>query len=194
MIQLSHNPATWLKLFAIGGLCGALCDQIHVQGKVLSYAAPVLFDQAWWVAPLFGSASLAMYLAASLWAPFAERQAPGDVSNGEIARHFLWFVAMYALSAGMQQKPLWLCVLYAVLLVRRMVRRRDVPAQLANAAGLAVGGTAFEMALTSTGAFSYRAADVQGVPLWLPGLYLHGAPLALAVVRRIRRAEAGPTR
>ncbi len=189
MIQLSRNPKTWLTIFIIGGLCGALCDQIHVQGQVLWYAIPALAGQAWWVAPLFGGASLLMYVAASLWAPYAERLSPAAVSNGEIARQFLWFVAMYALSAGMQQKPLWLCVLYAVLLVRRMLRRRDIAAQLVNAAGLAVGGTAFEMALTSTGAFSYRAPDVLGVPMWLPGLYLHGAPLAMAVVRRIRQTE-----
>jgi len=188
-MQLSKNPLTWLKILVVGGLCGALCDQIHVQGQVLSYAQPAIAGQAWWVAPLFGVASLVIYAAASLWAPLAERQSPAAVTPGEIARQALWFVAMYALSAGMQQKPIWLCALYAILLVRRLVRRRDVTAQLANAAGLAVGGTAFEMALSSTGAFSYRAPDVFGVPMWLPGLYLHGAPLALAVVRRIRQAE-----
>ena len=123
--QLSKNPLTWLKILLVGGICGALCDQIHVQGEVLWYAVPVLLDQAWWVAPLFGGASLVMYVSTSVWAPWSERLAPAPKANGEIARELLWFVAMYALSAGMHRKPLWLCALYAVLFVRRLVRRRD---------------------------------------------------------------------
>ena len=34
--------------------------------------------------------------------------------------------------------------------------------------------------------------DVIGVPLWLPGIYLHGAPLALAVARRVDAAGLSP--
>lgn len=186
---LSKNPRVWLKILIVGGLCGALCDQIHVHGGVLYYAQPVILQQAWWVALLFAGASGLIYATTSLWAQPAEKRAPTAVSAPEIARQALWFVAMYALSAGMRDRSLALVVLYAILFVRRMVRRRDVWPQVANAGGLAIGGTAFEMALSSTGAFSYTYPDIGGVPLWLPGLYMHGAPLAMALVRAIRQLE-----
>ncbi|MSQ82467.1 MAG: DUF2878 family protein [Myxococcales bacterium] len=187
---LSKNPRVWLKIVVVGGLCGALCDQIHIQGGVLYYAQPVILQQAWWVALLFAGASCLIYATTSLWAQPAEQRVAAVVSAPEIARQVLWFVAMYALSAGMRDRSLALVVLYAILMVRRMVRRRDVWPQLANATGLAVGGTAFEMALSSTGAFTYTHPDFAGVPLWLPGLYMHGAPLALALVRAIRQLES----
>ena len=177
----------WLKLFVLGGLLGALCDQIHVQGQVLSYAEPLFAGQAWWVAPNFGLATCVMYLTTSLWVRWSERLAPAPVTRGELARHALWFLAAYGLSAGMQLKPLWLTMLYAILFVRRLLRRNDVGPQLANALCLAAGGTLAESALASTGAFAYRAPDLGYVPMWLPGIYLHGSLLAMAVVRALRQ-------
>jgi hypothetical protein len=47
---------------------------------------------------------------------------------------------------------------------------------------LAAAGTGFEAALV--GADMFRYADFDPVPIWLPGLYLHGAALALAITRR----------
>jgi hypothetical protein len=48
---------------------------------------------------------------------------------------------------------------------------------------LALVGSAFEGRWSATGSFTYAAPDIAGVPLWLPGLYLHGAPLAVDVAR-----------
>jgi hypothetical protein len=50
---------------------------------------------------------------------------------------------------------------------------------------LAVAGTATEAVISSTGAFAYAHPDLLLAPIWLPGLYLHGAPLALALTRRV---------
>lgn len=187
--KVSKNPLFYGKMIAIGGIGGALCDQIHVQGQVLWYPQVFFAGQAWWVAPNFGLATVLMYLCASMWAPAVERAEPPLPDNGHLIRQALWFLVAYGLSAGMQQKPYALCAIYAVLLVRRMVQRRDVVPQLVNAACLAVGGTLFENVLAGTGAFHYRDPQLGNVPIWLPGIYLHGGPLAMAVVRRVRAAQ-----
>lgn len=192
MLELTRNPWLWLKLFVFGGIGGALCDQLHVQGQVLSYPDPVLFGQSWWVAPNFGLAACVMYLATSLWASWAERKEPLAVTRADVTRQTLWFLAAYFASAGMHVKAHWLAVLYGVVLLRRLIRRRDALPQLVNAVGLAVGGTVVELVMSSAGWFSYAQPSLGSVPLWLPGLYLHGAPLAMAVVRMARQRAALP--
>ena len=188
--RLTTNPLTWLKLFCLGGVGGALCDQIHVRGHVLTYPDPVFLGQSWWVAPNFGVATCAMYAATSLWAGWAEQADPLAVTRADIVRNALWFLAAYLASAGLQEQPQWLAVLYAVLLLRRLIRRRDALPQLCNAVGLAIGGTLVEVALASASKFSYLHPSMGPVPLWLPGIYLHGGPLAMAVIRALRQREA----
>src|SRR6266508_3371407 len=60
---------------------------------------------------------------------------------------------------------------------------------------LAVGGSLFEAALSSTGAFHYQHPDVLLVPAWLPALYLHASLLVreacLAFIARPRAEEPG---
>jgi hypothetical protein len=50
---------------------------------------------------------------------------------------------------------------------------------------LALAGCLVEAAEIEFGWFAYADADVIGVPFWLAGIYLHGAPLALDVARRV---------
>ena len=63
------------------------------------------------------------------------------------------------------------------------------------AIGLAVAGTLYEGTLSGSGAFSYLRPDFYNVPIWLPGLYLHGAPLAITLRRLVfpRRQADEPT-
>ncbi len=186
---------TWPRLaalFVLGGLGGALCDQIHVQGGVLAYAQPVLFGQSWWVAPLFGIATLIMYVATWVWVSCSERAQPGPITHRQLALHSLWFVAAYLASALLQGQPKLLALVYLLLFLRRLLGRRDAVWQVANGVGLAIGGTTSEALLAATGVFHYNHPDLWTVPLWLPGVYLHGAPLAMAVLRRLRQAGGLP--
>ncbi|MBI5610046.1 MAG: DUF2878 family protein [Deltaproteobacteria bacterium] len=188
-LQLSGKRAA--VLFVAGGVGGALCDQIHVQGGVLAYSRPDLLGQAWWVGPLFGMATLVMYVATWVWVGRSERAQPGPVTRRDLLLHSAWFVGAYLASALLQHQPRLLALVYLLLFLRRLLRRRDAVWQVLNGVGLAVGGTSFEAVLASTGAFHYQHPDLWTVPLWLPGVYLHGAPLAMAVLRRLRQSDAG---
>lgn len=55
---------------------------------------------------------------------------------------------------------------------------------------LAAVGTGVEAAISSPGASAYSHPDVLAVPIWLPGLYLHGAPVALALARAVGPARS----
>jgi len=183
---LSKRPQTWLALLVGGGIGGAAVDQIHVVGGVLTYPAPWALGQAWWVAPLFGLATWAMYVSTALWAPWSRRARPAPVGAAEIAVGAVWFLAAYVASAAFQAQPWLLVALFTLTWLRRLVRRPDAIAQAAAGVALAVGGTLAEIAISSSGAFAYRSAGLASVPVWLPGLYLHGGPLAIAVVRRMK--------
>lgn len=170
-----------LVVFVLGGIVGALLDQIHVRYQVLWYPKPWLFDQAWWVAPLFGATAVTVLAAADRWLTMR----PDAGRDEDVIEAAGMFVAAYWASGQWHQHPIGLALVYAVLLPLRTTR----PSTIAFALALAAAGTAFEIVLSSTGAFRYCFPDLLGVPMWLPGLYVHAAPLGLAIARRLR----GPT-
>lgn len=169
-----------LAAFVLGGIAGAALDQIHVHFQVLRYPNPWLFDQAWWVAPLFGLATIAIVSGADWW---IARRADAGRDEGVLEAAGM-FVAAYWASGQWHQHPFGLAIAYALVLPLRSTRAST----LAFAGALALGGTLWEIGLTRTGAFTYNFPDVLGVPLWLPGLYAHGAALALAIARALRGA------
>jgi len=83
------------------------------------------------------------------------------------------FVAAYALTAAVDRPRLVAALLWATGIPRV---RNDLPFALL----LAATGPAVEVAVARTGAFSYTRSHGEVLP-WLAGLYIHGAPLALAV-------------
>src|SRR5262245_28584913 len=91
---------TQLALFALGGLGGALCDQLHTQLGVLQYAQPMILGQAWWVVPLFGSATIAVF---ALARPFARRAPPSLPRHA--AYGSLWLLASYVASCFFFDHP-----------------------------------------------------------------------------------------
>jgi hypothetical protein len=157
----------WLVVYVAGAVGGALCDQIHVQSGVLAYPHPAIADQAWW------------FVAARLAA--RDHDAP---SPSRVALDAGWFLAIYAASGIWHEHPVALTIAFvATWALRRPDRRRAVLFSLA----LAVGGVVYEGTLAATGAFHYRHADLYHVPMWLAGIYLHGALLALSVGRAALR-------
>ena len=159
-------------LFVAGSIGGALVDQIHVRSGVLSYPKPSVAGQPWWVAPQFGVGALLVQASAERVAPRVEPRAiPADA---------VWFFGAYAASGLLSRRPR---ALTAVFIVTWLARVRREPALALYSVALAAAGTAYEAWWSSTGAFSYSQPDVAGVPMWLPGLYLNGAPLAIEVAR-----------
>lgn len=172
--------------FLCGGIFLSLCDQIHVHTGVLFYDGPGLAGQAWWVPLEFGVASLAIYAIA--WPVTSRLREP---SNGALASALAWFFAAYVASGVFRGHPLALSAGYGLTWLARLAGRGDDAFRVATSSlVLAVAGVVVEGAVSATGAFRYANPDYLLVPMWLPGLYLHGAPLALAVVRRLR-APAG---
>ena len=165
----------------VGAIAGAACDQLHVQSGVLAYARPMFLEQAWWVAPMFGAFTPVIVWGATPFAPGAGAAPARDLVTGAF-----WLVAAYAGSGLVDARA---PTLYAVALLATWLVRVALAERRLQVAGfsllLAAGGAAWEAFLSSTGAFWYTR-PVYWVPLWLPGLYLHGAPLALAVARRVK--------
>lgn len=173
-----------MVVFLLGLFVGPLLDQIHVQAGVLSYEDPWLFGQAWWVGPQFGLAfaGLAAF-AVAVQHNFGTR-APEPVSHARIGRQLVWFVAAYALTGLLWREPeLLAIVLIAALGVRLISVRPDAPAVLTMVL-LALAGTAYEATLSSLpGTFGYAETGAFPVPVWLPLLYAHGAPLLRSFAR-----------
>ena len=173
------NPLAVLALFFAGAVIGTLGDQIHVQFGVLSYPhpAPWLYGQASWVPLLFGCAGLALVLGNRTFIrPSLHPDIrTGDVlpaTLGEVLGSFVLFVAAYFSTGLFQDHPRLLALgLTAIWLLR--IAPRPTRDKLLGGLASAVGGTLFEAALSSTGAFRYRSPDLWLVPIWLPALYLH---------------------
>ena len=173
---------TLALLIVFGGFGGIVCDQIHVQFGVLAYRVPAIGGQAWWVGPLFAGATPVIVLSA---APFAKRLEDTPKSLAEFLPGTLWFLGAYFASGVFQQFPWYLTVGYVTTWGLRMALTRERGLFAAHSVALALGGMAFEGALSSTGAFYYTNPQFLYVPIWLGGLYMHGAPLALLVTKRL---------
>lgn len=162
--------------FVLGGLVGLLLDQIHVRYGVLYYASPFLFGQAWWVLPLFGCTTVGVLQGATLFTR-------ASIGEHELVGSAIWFGAAYWASGIWHGHPIGLAIAYVIFFA---LRTTHAPTWL-FALGTAGGGVLVECTLTSLGLFTYRHPDLLGLPYWLPGLYLHGVPFALALALRLHR-------
>ncbi len=183
------TPQMWFRLFVTGGMSGAAYDQIHVQGHVLEYPHAVFLQQDWWVAPLFGLASVVLVATGGGVARWAERLKPGAIGDREIVSYFGWFTAAYLASALLPIPPSALAALFAVTWLARVLPRPDRAPQLLLGVVMAVVGSSFEAWLTTTGSFHYLNPDLGAISSWLPGLYLHGGPLAIAWLIRLQQPK-----
>jgi hypothetical protein len=177
----------WVVVFVAGAIGGAALDQIHVQSGVLAYAHPWFADQAWWVAPQFGAGLLLVYAAAHV----AVRRDPrNDNDTGPQHNRVLTdaacFVAVYAASGIWHQHPVALTAAFVATWLARRPNTRTIAFSIV----LAIGGVLYEGSLAGSGAFHYADPDLYHVPMWLAGIYFHGARLALSVVRASAPATA----
>ena len=179
----------WLLAIVFGSVLCTLLDQLHVRFGVLTYRDGSMFGQAPWVPALFAVATLAGLLGYVTWArKLGYRR---DLTDGprdrwgtrEAAMALAWMALAHALSGPLQHWPRALLVTYVAVFGLRCWSL-GAPGLGASGLQFALGGTMFESMLASTGAFHYRHPDLWGVPLWLPGVYLHATPLLRAVLRR----------
>lgn len=179
----------WLLAISFGSVLCTLLDQLHVRFGVLEYRDGSMFGQAPWVPLLFAFATVFSLFGYLTWArKFGFRRDLLDGSRDrwgtrEAAWALVWMVLAYAVSGPLQGWPRGLLGLYVLTFLLRSWSL-SAPGLGWSSLQFAIGGTVFETLLASTGTFHYRHPDLWGVPLWLPGVYLHATPLLRAVLRR----------
>lgn len=180
---IRHRSPGVLLLGLIG--CTALLtigDMCHVRFGVLTYPGPgTYFGQAWWVAPLFMVATIGFVVMAWPFAPHARSPLGRDVVTGA-----LWFFGTYVATAVFGEYELLLTVAILTIWILRVIRRSDRVIVALFSVLLAIGGTLFELGVNYAGLAHYEVHGLLLVPLWLPALYLQGAPLALVMTRWLR--------
>ena len=184
----------WLGLAVCLGLLGAACDQFHVQSELLSYPNPWLWDQAAWVPLNFAVLLTGLVLATIPLGRLAAARGVAEPGTRQLSADFAWFVGAYALSGLIApEAPGFLAAAYVAVWIPRIALREERAILYPFGVALALAGCLVEAAEIELGWFSYADPDVIGVPFWLAGIYLHGAPLALDVARRVDAAGlAGP--
>lgn len=163
-------------LFLAGALGMSLCDRVHLGYGVLVQRGPAILGQAWWVLPLFGGGGVAMVVGHHV-----VRRALGDPLRPRSVRALVGSTILgglvYVVTGPLQHAKIALAVgLGAAWLVRAGLRR--TPTALVASAVLGLAGPLVEATVARFGGHTYAHPDLFGVPLWLPGIYLHGALLA----------------
>jgi hypothetical protein len=174
----------WLVWFVACGIGGALLDQLHTHLGVLSYREPVLFGQAWWVAPNFGFGGL-VFLALGLVIAKRAGAALPLPSDRRLLIESAWFLGAYLISCFFFEHPWLMSCSFAAVWAVRIASGPAKPSFLLYSLIVAALGTGYELTVTSTGSYWFHHPDVHTVPAWLPGLYLNGAPLGLHLAKKL---------
>ncbi|AYV55081.1 DUF2878 family protein [Leptospira kmetyi] len=177
-----QNPKRLILLVLGGGIGLALCDQIHVQFSVLRYFHSGVFGQAWWVAPQFILATFLMYFGASFFKKESE-----EFEIRDFTLSLGWFVAAYLASGIFSGTPIVLALIYLGTWSFRIVFSQERKPLAIFSVLLAVCGTGAEALISNAGFFVYNQPDFLSVPIWLPGLYLHGAPLIWSLISWVKK-------
>jgi hypothetical protein len=167
--------ATWLRMFALGATVGSALDGLHTHAGATAYAQPWWWRMAWWTPLLFGGAY------AALGRTWRLLEARGRVSSPPAARRAMAFVAFAGLYASSAYLPVSSGAELALLLAGGTALLLALGPSLGAfgvAVAAAIGGPLTEIGLVRLGAFAYLRPDVQGISLWLPGLYFASAAAA----------------
>lgn len=178
--MIYKKPAGIFLLALLGAALTTVCDGVHVYTQTLSYPDPFLFGQAWWVYPGFVAAFLFMSL---LYVLVVERlpdavSRQDSISPGnarELTEALVTFAFVYVLSGFGNFEPVFLSVIFYGTFVVRWVLTYDRFWLFILSIMMATGGMSTEGLLASAGLVTYRHVDIFHVPLWLGGLYVHGA-------------------
>ncbi|KAG2452610.1 hypothetical protein HYH02_002847 [Chlamydomonas schloesseri] len=188
------GTALWAALS--GAALGPICDSAHSRFNVLHYVDPTItspIETCWWVPPLFAVAAVILCCGHVLLdgrSPDAPRfgAAPGwPVVLGGIAVFCLQyaFSGAFEESLGLSSPALF----HAALLGSGLGLWWAVDGTrqgLLWAVLTAVLGPVLEIGLIQgLGLYHYTHPDVAGIPLWIPWVYLAGAPANANLGRQI---------
>ncbi|MBS2025353.1 MAG: hypothetical protein JST92_23375, partial [Deltaproteobacteria bacterium] len=156
-----------LLLFILGASLGTVLDHMHVAGGATSYAHPFLWDQAWFVPPLFG-------FAAAGFGDLHQRLRRLLLSTAP-TRERVWidgvlFVGAYAVSAFVKMDHAVMALVFVGAWAVRWWLTGHNQLSLVHGLACAALGVGTETQLVRLGLFTHHQADLAGVPYWLAGL------------------------
>lgn len=174
-------------MFVLGAVLGTVCDGFHSHAGILWYPHEWLPKMAWWVPPLFGTATVAIAISHLAYDRYF-RLAPVQQSWGDVAAGIASFAAIYAISAFLPASSLIKTAVMSVAVVLMTLKWRRsihaVPLMFLTA----VAGCLAEITLSRAGLFYYTHPDFLGIQMWLPLLY---AAASIAVGNWARKIAAG---
>ncbi len=199
---MPHRVLLIIGIFVAACIVGPALDQIHVVGGALWYAHPWLLGQAWWVGPQFGIAFAIICSVTLAVQHYLGTRTPAPTPRPRIAQQAAWFLVAYLATGMLWDRPWLLTALLAGGLVVRLFTVRPDTASVRTIVFLALAGSTYEALVSSIpGTFDYSITAHLPVPIWLPLLYAHGAPLlrtfsknaTAAVTRRTSGGELDST-
>lgn len=186
-----------LRLALLGAAVATFCDAMHVHTQTLSYPQPYMFGQAVFVFPGFFGAFLIMGGAYRLLVRYLPRAVARAVSTSpgdqrELTESLVSFALVYLLSAFGNREPVLLSYLFYATALLRLTVTSERGFMTLLALILALFGILAEGTMTVLDLVRYREPEIYGVPVWLGGLYMHGAFALRAGMRWFVYREAGP--
>ena len=179
--RMNNLKVSGVLLFALlAAVAATFCDANHVYTRTLSYPAPLVAGQAWWVFPGF---FVAFGFMGVTYAALARRlQSVLRIEKSRSAGHsfafietLVAFVLVYLLSGFGNESPRLLGLIFFGTFALRLAVTYERAWALLLAILLTVGGMFAEGLLALFGQVTYRHVDLFGVPFWLGGLFMHGA-------------------
>ena len=171
-------------LFGFGAVAISFLDGFHTHSGTTEYPDPVVLQMAWWVPLLFGSVVAIGGLAydrAYRW-----MRGPARLPSWQHLTNALFLFAFLYMGSGylpMRNGAKLLLLLAGAYGIWLLV---DGSAQgVALALLNVIAGCTTEIILTRIGAFRHLQADVLGIPMWLPALYLAAGPALGQLARKI---------
>lgn len=170
-------------LFHLALLAAVVCtlgDAVHVYTATLRYPEPLWFGQAGWVFPLFFTAFLLTAFGTGLLVKHLPAAVTGCYSQAggrwsELVDQLLLFFLIYLLSGFGNYSPDLLLTIFTLTFFFRLAFSPQRVLLLLLALMLVPGGMIAEGLLGQLGLVAYREPEWFNVPLWLGGLYAHGA-------------------
>lgn len=186
----------YVFLFIFGGIVGATFDGFHTHSFTDAYYHPQFLKTEWWVPPLFGAATLGIALSHLDF----DRRFQRDVAPrpwNEIAAGLVLFTLQYFASGFMKVDPVLRTAFQAAFAFGLWLAFEGTFTGLLLAFATALVGCVVEIVLIVSGKFHYVLGDiganVMGIPLWLPFLYVSGSVTVGNLARKMfarRRAFA----
>lgn len=173
-----------LALFCFGAVTISFFDGFHTFSGTTEYPNVWLLKMAWWTPLLFGSVVALgglVYDRAYRWLRGPARLPSWErISTAFVLFGFLYFASGFLPIRGGAMLIVLVAGAFALWLMLD-----GSPQGIALAAMNAIAGCTTEIVLTRLGAFRHLQADIAGIPIWLPGLYLAAGPAIGQLARKV---------